>query len=280
MPERASQKKANGRSSDAVASGLSDSCRVVSLDRREHCDSAWTNASVVRCGLREKMARALLGVLLSCLVSSAAWCQSWPARPVRIVVPYTPGGGIDTVARTLAIRLGEQLGASFVVDNRPGAAGVVGAELVARAPADGHTLLASATEFATNPAVRGKLPYDPLRDFAPISQLASVQFILASHPSVPVRSVRDLIALAKARPGRLTYGSSGTGGGPHLAGELLQSMTHIRWVHVPYKGAAPAGTAAISGDIDFVFGATIGLLGQVRYRNRLVWLLCACRRSG
>jgi tripartite-type tricarboxylate transporter receptor subunit TctC len=218
----------------------------------------------MRSGQRAKMTRIASGVLLSCLTSLPAWTQTWPVRPVRIIVPYTPGGGIDTVARTLALRLGEQLGTSFVVDNRPGAAGVVGAELVARAPPDGHTLLASATEFATNPAVRGKLPYDPLRDFAPISQLASVQFILASHPSVPVRNVKDLIALARARPGRLTYGSSGTGAGPHLAGELLQSMTHIRWVHVPYKGAAPAATAAISGDIDFVFSATIGLLGHVR----------------
>ena len=159
-------------------------------------------------GWRAEIAHVLSGVLLSCVMIFPAWGQSWPARPVRIVVPYTPGGGIDTVARTLALRLSEQLGASFVVDNRPGAAGVVGAELVAHAPADGHTLLASATEFATNPAVRGKLPYDPLRDFAPISQLASVQFILASHPSVPVRNVKDLIALARARPGALTYGSA------------------------------------------------------------------------
>ena len=154
--------------------------------------------------------------------------QSWPARPVRIVVPYTPGGGIDVVARMMALKLAEQTGGTFVVENRPGAAGVLGAELVARAAPDGHTLLASSTEFAINPALRTKLPYDPLKDFTHISQLASVQFVLACHPSVPVRNVKELIALAKARPGELTYGSSGTGGGPHLAGALFQAMSASR----------------------------------------------------
>jgi tripartite-type tricarboxylate transporter receptor subunit TctC len=204
------------------------------------------------------MAAAYLGA------SAAAFAQSWPSRPVRIIVPYSPGGGIDTVARMMAQKLAEQVGGTFVVENRPGAAGVLGAELVARSAPDGHTLLASSTEFAINPSVRVKLPYDPFKDFTHISQLASVQFILASHPSAPVQNVRDLIALAKARPGQLTYGSSGTGAGPHLAGELFQSMAAIRWAHVPYKGAAPAAIAAISGEIDFVFGATIGLLSNVR----------------
>ena len=196
--------------------------------------------------------------------SSGGSGQAWPSKPVRIVVPYAPAGGIDVVARIMAQKLGEQTGGTFVVENRPGGGGVIGAELVARAAPDGHTLLASSTEFAINPAVRPKLPYDPLRDFAHISQLASVQFILVSHPSVPVRSVKDLVALARARPGRLTYGSSGTGGGPHLAGELLQSMAGIRWTHVPYKGAAPASIAVLSGEIDFAFGATIGLLANVQ----------------
>lgn len=198
------------------------------------------------------------------VLASPAAAQSWPARPVRIIVPYAPGGGIDTVARVLAQKLTEQVGGSFVVENRPGGAGILGAELVARAAPDGHTLLASSTEFAINPSVRPKLPYDPFKDFTHISQLASVQFILGSHPSVPVRNVRELLALAKARPGQLTYGSSGAGGGPHLAGELLQSMAGIRWTHVAFKGAAPASIAVISGEIDFAFGATIGLLENVR----------------
>lgn len=198
------------------------------------------------------------------LISASSAAQTWPTRPVRMIVPYAPGGGIDTVARVLAQKLSEQVGGSFVVENRPGGAGVLGAEVVARSAPDGHTLLASATEFAINPALRSKLPYDPFRDFTHISQLASVQFILASHPSVPVKNVRELVALAKARPGELTYGSSGAGGGPHLAGELLQSMAGIRWTHVPFKGAAPASVAVMSGEIDFAFGATIGLLGNVR----------------
>ena len=195
---------------------------------------------------------------------AAAQSQAWPARTVRMVIPYTPGGGVDTVVRTLAQKLNEQTGGSFVVENRPGAAGVIGAEIVARAAPDGHTLLASSTEFAINPAVRTKLPYDALKDFAHVTQLASVQFILASHPSVPIRNVKELLALAKARPGQLTYGSSGAGGGPHLAGELFQSMAGIRWTHVPFKGAAPAAIAVMSGEIDFSFGATIGLLPQVQ----------------
>ena len=207
-------------------------------------------------------AAAAIAAVLTIALPAAA--QGWPARPVRMIVPYTPGGGIDTVARTLAQKLTEQLGTTFVVENRPGAAGVLGAEIVARAAPDGYTLLASSTEFAINPSVRPKLPYDPFKDFAYISQLASVQFILAGHPSVPVKNVRELVALANARPGQLTFGSSGTGGGPHLAGELFQSMARIRWTHVPFKGAAPAATAVMSGEIDFAFGATIGLLGNVR----------------
>jgi tripartite-type tricarboxylate transporter receptor subunit TctC len=220
-------------------------------------------------GLKENV-RLVPGIQHAIAIAAAftlatpAVAQSWPARPVRIIVPYAPGGGIDIVARQLAQKLTEQAGGTFLVENRPGGAGVLGAELVARAAPDGHTLLASSTEFAINPAVRAKLPYDPLRDFAHISQLASVQFILAGHPSVPVRNVKELVSLARARPGELTYGSSGAGGGPHLAGELLQSMAGIRWLHVPFKGAAPASIAVISGEIDFAFGATIGLLENVR----------------
>lgn len=208
--------------------------------------------------------RILNALVLGCVIAIPAVAQTYPAKAVRIIVPYSPGGGIDTVARLMAQKMTEQLGATFVVENRPGAAGALGAEIVARAAPDGYTLLASSTEFAINPSVRANLPYDPFKDFVQISQLASVQFILASHPSVPVQNIKALIALAKARPGQLTYGSSGTGGGPHLAGELFQSMAGIRWTHVPYKGAAPAALAVMSGEIDFAFGATIGLLGQVK----------------
>src|SRR5688500_15302540 len=163
-------------------------------------------------------------------LAAPAFAQTWPSKPVRIIVPFAPGGGVDTVTRFLAQKLTEQTGSTFVAENRPGAAGVLASELVARAAPDGYTLLTSAPEFSINPSARTKLSYDPLRDFTFISQLTSGQFMLASHPSVPVRTVKDLVALAKSRPGELTYGSSGSGGINHLAGELLQLMTGIRWL--------------------------------------------------
>jgi tripartite-type tricarboxylate transporter receptor subunit TctC len=183
---------------------------------------------------------------------------------VRVIVPFPPGGGVDTVTRFLVQKLTEQIGGSFVAENRPGAAGVLATELVARAAPDGYTLLTSAPEFSINPSVRSKLPYDPFRDFAYISQLTSGQFMLASHPSVPVKTVKQLVALAKARPGRLNYGSSGSGGINHLAGELLKSMAGIRWVHVPFKGAGPGIIGVISGEIDFLFASTTGLVGPAQ----------------
>lgn len=207
--------------------------------------------------------RALVALLLGAAVAPA-FAQQWPARPVRIIVPFAPGGGVDTVARFLAQKLTEQIGGSFVVENRAGGAGVIGAEVVARAAPDGHTLYVSAPEFSINPSVRAKLPYDPFKDFTYISQLTSGQFMFASHPSVPVRNVKQLLALAKAQPGRLTYGSSGSGGINHLAGELLQSMTGIKWLHIPFKGAGPATIALISGEIDFVVASTTGLIGPVQ----------------
>jgi tripartite-type tricarboxylate transporter receptor subunit TctC len=209
------------------------------------------------------MNRAWLAVA-ACFVTAAAWAQTWPAKPVRIIVPFAPGGGVDTVSRFLAQKLTEQVGGTFLVENRAGAGGVLGAEIAAKAAPDGHTLFISAPEFSINPSVRSKLPYDPFRDFAYISQLTSGQFMLASHPSVPVRTVRQLIALAKTRPGQLNYGSSGAGGINHLAGELLQFMTGIRWVHVPFKGAGPATTALMGGEVDFVFASTTGLVAPAK----------------
>jgi tripartite-type tricarboxylate transporter receptor subunit TctC len=183
---------------------------------------------------------------------------------VRIVVPFAPGGGVDTVTRLLAQKLPEQLGGTFLVDNRPGAAGIIAAELVAKSAPDGHTLLTSALEFSINPAVRSKLPYDPLKDFAYISQLTSSQLLLASHPAVPAKNVKQLIALAKARPGQLTYGSSGSGGGNHLAAELMQLMADMRWVHVPFKGAGPALIALTAGEIDLMMSSTSSLVGPAK----------------
>ena len=210
------------------------------------------------------VARRFLAIVIAAWICAPAAAQTWPARPVRIVAPFPPGGGTDTVGRLLAQKLAGQTGGSFVVENRPGAAGVLGAEFVARSAPDGHTLLISAPEMSINPSMRSKVPYDALKDFATISQLTAGQFMLACHPSVPVRSVKQLIALAKSRPGQLNYSSSGTGGINHLAGELLQSMAGFRWVHVPFKGAGPAIVAAISGEVDFVFAATTGLVGHAK----------------
>jgi tripartite-type tricarboxylate transporter receptor subunit TctC len=206
----------------------------------------------------------MLAVAITLLSVIPAGAQPWPTRTVRMVVPFPPGGGADAMARMLAQKFSEGTGTTFMVDNRPGAGGVIGTELVARAKPDGYTLLLGATEMGTNPAVRPSLPYEPFRDFTHISQLVILQNTFASHPSVPARNVKEVIALARARPAQLTYGSSGTGGGPHLAGELFQSMAGIRWVHVPFKGAALASTAVMSGEIDFMFAAVSGLLGHVR----------------
>jgi tripartite-type tricarboxylate transporter receptor subunit TctC len=211
---------------------------------------------------------AIRGVVLlvaaTCTFSTAVAAQSWPGRPVRVIVPFAPGGGVDTVTRILAQKLSEQTGSSFVVDNRPGSAAVIGTELAARSQPDGHTLLTSAPEFSINPSIRSRLPYDPLKDFAFISQLTAGQFMLASHPSVPAKSVKQVLALAKARPDQLTYGSSGAGGINHLAGALFESMTGIRWVHVPFKGAGPSTIGLIGGHIDFVFASTTGLVGPAK----------------
>src|SRR5258705_4418943 len=200
----------------------------------------------------------------ACAIAASAAAQTWPARPVRVIVPFAPGGGVDTVTRLLAQKLTEQIGASFVVENRAGGGGIVGAEFVAKAAPDGYPLLTSAPEFSVNPGVRSKLPYDPIKDFAYISQLTSGQFLLASHPSVPVTTVKQLVALAKTRPGQLNYGSSGAGSINHLAGELLQSMAGMRWKHLPFKGAAPNLVALLGGEIDFAFASTTALLDQAR----------------
>jgi tripartite-type tricarboxylate transporter receptor subunit TctC len=208
--------------------------------------------------------RHALAIAAACLLAVPAFAQNWPARPVRIIVPFPPGGGVDFVARLLAQGLSEQLGSGFVVDNRPGAAGMVGSEAAARSAPDGYTLLITPPEVAIDPSIRAKLPYDPLKDFAAISQLTSGQFMLAASPNVPVKTVNELIALAKAKPGQLNYGHSGTGSINHLKGELLQNMTGIRWENVPFKGAGPAIGAVMSGDIQFVFASVTGLVSLAK----------------
>ena len=203
-------------------------------------------------------------VVVTFAFMAPAAAQNWPARTVRIISPFAPGGGNDTVARFLAAKFPEQIGGTYVVENRAGSGGLIGADLVAKSPPDGYTLLITSPEFSINPSMRSKMPYDTFKDFTFITQLASGQFMLAAHPSVPVRSVKELITLAKSRPGQLTYGTSGAGGINHLAGELLQSMSGIRWLHIPFKGAGPAMIAVMGGEVEFVFASTIGLVGPVK----------------
>lgn len=194
----------------------------------------------------------------------------YPVKPVRMVVPFPPGGAVDVLARLVSRKLSESLAQSFVVDNRAGASGIIGCEFVARSAPDGYTLLlgTSGTQ-TTNPAVRAKLPYDPVKDFAPVSLAAKVPFVLVVHPSLPARNVKELIAVAKARPGELSYGSSGVGSFPHLGFALINSMAGIKTLHVPYKGLGQATTDTIAGNITMALGsipATEPYIKQKRLR--------------
>ena len=214
------------------------------------------------------MKKVFLVLALSCtLPTTALHAQNYPARAVRIISPFAPGGGNDTVARFLAAKFPDQMGGTYVVENRAGSGGLIGADLVAKSPPDGHTLLITSPEFAINPSMRSKMPYDTFKDFAFISQLASGQFIIACHPNVPAKSARELIALMRARPGQITYGTSGAGGINHLAGELLQSMSGAKWLHIPFKGAGPAMIAAIGGETECAIASTIGMVGPIKTRK-------------
>lgn len=193
-----------------------------------------------------------------------AAAQAYPSRVIRMVVPLAAGGGTDLTGRIVSQKLAEQLGVGIVVENRPGGGSVIGTEVVARAAPDGYTLMTISPEFSINPSLLKSLPYDPFRDFACISQLTSGQYFLSTHPSVPIRSVKELIALAKSRPGEVTYGSSGNGSANHLAGVLFQGLTGTKLIHVPFKGAGPAGNALMSGEIDFMFSSTSAAMAAVK----------------
>jgi len=188
------------------------------------------------------------------IVALPVLAQSYPVKPIRLVLPCPPGGGTDVIARPLAQKLTEQLGQQVIVDNRGGAGGNIGMEFVAKSPADGYTLLFALTaQYAVNPSLYPKLPYDPVRDYAPISLLANAPYLLVVHPALPAKSVAELVALVKARPGQLSYSSSGNGSGAHLAGEMLRSLARVEIVHVPYKGAGPAMPDLIAGQVQLSF---------------------------
>jgi tripartite-type tricarboxylate transporter receptor subunit TctC len=187
-----------------------------------------------------------------CALAHAAE-PAFPARPIRFVVPNAAGGSTDLVARTVAQKVADNLGQQIVIDNRPGSGGIIGTELVARAPADGHTLLMGTIgNLAISPHLYRKLAYDPIRDFAPVTQLASAAYMLVVHPSVPAKSVKELVALARSHPSQLNYASAGSGTGSHLSAELFRSVAGIALVHVPYKGGTPAITDVIAGQVQIM----------------------------
>jgi tripartite-type tricarboxylate transporter receptor subunit TctC len=208
---------------------------------------------------------AASAVVLAADAMRDAHAQAYPAKPIRFIVPFPAGGATDVVARTVGQKLSENLGQPVIVDNRPGAGGNIGAEVVANAPADGYTLLVcSAAEVAINVSLYKKLPYDPVKDFAPVTLATSAPLVLVVHPSIPARSVQELIGLARSRPGQLVYASSGSGGPQHLAGELFKLMAKIDMVHVPYKGGAPAITDLVGGHVQLFFGGLPPALPHVR----------------
>ena len=188
------------------------------------------------------MAMALCG-------AAVAHAQAFPTRPVRIVIPFAPGGGTDNLTRIMAPKLTELLGQQILIDNRPGASGQIGTELVARAAPDGYTLAHIDTSFTSNPSLYRKLPYDTAKDFAPVSQLASAPVVLMIHPSVPVKSLKELIAFAKARPGELNFATGGVGSATHLGLELFKGTAGLNIVHIPFKGSGPATAAVLAGHV-------------------------------
>jgi len=198
--------------------------------------------------------KSTIAAALACLATSAVQAQTYPTKPVRIVVPFAPGGGTDVIARFLATGLSESVKRQFIVENRAGANAIIGTELVARAPADGYTLLFVSSPHSVNPSMYAKLPYDTLRDFVPVSMIASSPYFLVVHPSLPVRNVRELITLAKKQPDQILYGSGGSGSSAHLTAELFNQMAGVKTREVPFKGAGPALIGTLTGEISMVFG--------------------------
>ncbi|RPI44624.1 MAG: tripartite tricarboxylate transporter substrate binding protein [Betaproteobacteria bacterium] len=191
--------------------------------------------------------------------------QSFPAKPVRIIVAFPAGGGTDIVARVLGQKLTEYWGQQVLVDNRAGASGTIGTELAARAAPDGHTMfMGTMGNLTVNKHLFPKMAFDPIRDFTPLSQVVAVHFVMVAHPAVPAKTVKDVIALAKRQPGQITYGSSGPGGAPHLAGELLNSMAGIKLAHIPYKGSAITMQDLLGGQIMLSFDSLLQYLPQIR----------------
>lgn len=226
--------------------------------------------------------RKLLIALMSAAVLMPLFARAadgFPERPLRMIVPFPPGGSVDVVARIAGQKMTEIAGQSIVVDNRAGASGNIGTELAARAPADGYTIMMTTIPLVVNPSLFSKIPYDVVRDFAPVSLIAAAPFVLAVHPSLPARSVKELVALARARPGQLNYASAGSGTNLHIAAELFKNLSGTNIVHVPYKGGGPALTALLGGEAQLSFLGVVAVVPHVKSGKMRALALTAAKRS-
>lgn len=224
-------------------------------------------------------AKIMTGILMALAGSAGAFGADYPERPIRLIVSYPPGGGTDVTARTIVGRFSELLGRQVVIDNRPGAGSTIGTDLVAKATPDGYTLLMSDTTFGIVPGLYRKLPYDALKDFQPVTQITGVPGALVVHPAVPANSVKELVALAKAKPGGLNFGSGGVGTPVHMAGELLKLAAHIDIVHIPYKGAGPAFTDLLGGHFQLMFPTLQSAVPHIKSGRLRLLALTSEKRS-
>ncbi|MGK2899080.1 MAG: tripartite tricarboxylate transporter substrate binding protein [Burkholderiaceae bacterium] len=212
---------------------------------------------------RRRVIRWIIGLCLGA-AASVAWSQAFPSRPIRMIVPYPPGGAVDPIARTIAQKLTESWGQPVVVDNKPGAGTIIGTDSLAKAAPDGYTVILASSNHAVNPAMYAKMPYDPVKDFAPISLVSIIPVMLSVNPKLAVTTQKELIELLKVKPGSLNYSSTGNGSTSHLAGELFKSMAGVSMVHVPYKGSGPSVMATIAGETSVVFDSIFSQLPQVK----------------
>ncbi len=223
--------------------------------------------------------RTLAFALLAAAGAAHAQDAAYPSKPVRFIVGQAPGGATDIVARLVASKMNDTLGQNVVVENRTGAAGSIGASTVAKSPPDGYTVLVVSSSYAINPSLYANLPFDPQKDLVPVSLLAEAPFLLVVHPSVPARTVKELIALAKSQPGRLTYGSGGNGSSGHLAGALFESAANVQLTHVPYKGAGLALVDVVSGQITLTFASVLSATPHVQQHRLRALGVTGPRRS-
>ena len=227
-----------------------------------------------------KLLQKLMVAIAFAVLAPGAQAQSYPDKPIRLVCPFPPGGAVDIASRAVAHELTQILGQPVTVDNRPGAGGNIGADIAAKSAPDGYTLLMTTSGImAINPALYSKLPFDTIKDFAPVSMVVLLNNVLVVNPSLPVKSVKELIALAKARPGKLTYASSGNGTSIHLSAELFKSMTGVDMLHIPYKGSAPAITDLLGGQVDMMFDNIPSSLPQIKAGKLRALAVTGAKRS-